>query len=71
MKDIMSKTKKNIDIAFSSCPNDTFVFHAMLNGLIDTRGLSFNVHIDDVESLNQTGKKWYISGHKAFICCMA
>jgi 1,4-dihydroxy-6-naphthoate synthase len=52
----MSKTNKNIDIAFSSCPNDTFVFHAMLNGLVDTRGLSFNAHIDDVESLNRQAK---------------
>jgi 1,4-dihydroxy-6-naphthoate synthase len=47
---------KNIDIAFSSCPNDTFVFHAMLNNLVDTRGLSFRPLIDDVESLNQQAK---------------
>lgn len=44
------------DIAFSSCPNDTFVFHAMLNNLVDTKGLSFTQHIDDVESLNQLAK---------------
>ena len=43
---------KNLDIAFSSCPNDTFIFHAMLHGLVDTRGLSFKSHIDDVEALN-------------------
>jgi 1,4-dihydroxy-6-naphthoate synthase len=48
---------KNIQIAFSSCPNDTFVFHAMLNNLVDTRGISFSVHIDDVESLNRQAKK--------------
>ncbi len=52
----MSKTKKNIDIAFSSCPNDTFVFHAMLNSLVDTRRFSFSVHINDVESLNRDAK---------------
>lgn len=52
----MLKNNKHIDIAFSSCPNDTFVFHAMLNGLVDTRGLSFSVHIDDVESLNIRAK---------------
>ena len=50
-------TDKNIDIAFSSCPNDTFVFHAMLNNLVDTKGLSFTPFIDDVESLNQQAKK--------------
>lgn len=45
-----------IDIAFSSCPNDTFVFHAMLNNLVDTGGLTFEPFIDDVESLNQKAK---------------
>ncbi len=50
-------TAKNIDIAFSSCPNDTFIFHAMLNNLVDTKGLSFTQHIDDVESLNHLAKK--------------
>ncbi len=50
-------TNRHIDIAFSSCPNDTFVFHAMLNGLVDTKGLNFIVHIDDVESLNRQAKK--------------
>ncbi len=53
----MKQNNINIDIAFSSCPNDTFVFHAMLNNLVDTRGLSFNVHIDDVESLNMHAKQ--------------
>ena len=50
-------TNNKIDIAFSSCPNDTFVFHAMLNNLVDTKGLSFTSYIDDVESLNQQAKK--------------
>ena len=46
-------TDKIINIAFSSCPNDTFVFHAILNNLVDTKGLTFTSFIDDVESLNQ------------------
>jgi 1,4-dihydroxy-6-naphthoate synthase len=50
-------TSKKYDIAFSSCPNDTFVFHAMLNNLVDTHGLLFNVHIDDVETLNREAKQ--------------
>ncbi len=49
-------TDTNIDIAFSSCPNDTFVFHAMLNNLVDTKGLTFKTAIDDVESLNQQAR---------------
>ncbi|NLA74539.1 MAG: 1,4-dihydroxy-6-naphthoate synthase [Deltaproteobacteria bacterium] len=48
---------KDIHVAFSSCPNDTFMFHAMLNNLVNTAGLSFTVCIDDVESLNRQAKK--------------
>lgn len=39
-------------LAFSPCPNDTFIFHAMLHKRIDTGGYSFSPHIDDVEALN-------------------
>jgi len=42
-----------LNIGFSSCPNDTFIFHAMLNGLINTKGYQFTPHIHDVELLNQ------------------
>jgi len=44
---------KIINIAFSPCPNDTFIFHAMLHGLVDTGGLNFKAVLDDVEALNQ------------------
>ncbi|MCB9033548.1 MAG: 1,4-dihydroxy-6-naphthoate synthase [Chitinophagales bacterium] len=42
-----------IDIAISPCPNDTFIFDALVNQKIDTKGLSFKVHFADVEQLNQ------------------
>ena len=41
-----------IHLGFSSCPNDTFMFHAMLHGLVDTGSYRFVSHIDDVEALN-------------------
>lgn len=41
-----------LSIAFSPCPNDTFIFHAMLHNRIDTFGYTFLPHIDDVETLN-------------------
>jgi 1,4-dihydroxy-6-naphthoate synthase len=41
-----------LDIAFSTCPNDTFIFHAMLHGCIDTGNLKFTPHMHDVEALN-------------------
>jgi len=42
-----------LDIAFSTCPNDTFVFHAMLHHCIDTGNLRFIPHMHDVEDLNK------------------
>ena len=42
-----------ISLGFSPCPNDTFIFDAMIHQKIDTEGLSFDVVFDDVETLNQ------------------
>jgi len=42
----------NIDVAFSPCPNDTFIFHALIHGCVDTAPFSFTPHIADVEELN-------------------
>jgi 1,4-dihydroxy-6-naphthoate synthase len=40
-------------LGFSTCPNDTFIFDAMVNGKIDTEGLRFELHLADVEELNR------------------
>lgn len=45
-----------ISLGFSSCPNDTFIFDALLHGKIDTEGLTFVPAIEDVESLNIKAK---------------
>jgi len=42
-----------LTLGFSPCPNDTFIFDAMIHGKIDTEGLSFEVRLGDVEELNQ------------------
>ena len=42
-----------LSIGFSPCPNDTFIFDAMVHGKIDTEGLEFEVFMGDVEELNQ------------------
>lgn len=42
-----------LSLGFSPCPNDTFIFDAMIHQKIDTEGLSFEVSYDDVEALNQ------------------
>lgn len=43
----------HVSLGFSSCPNDTFIFDALLHGKIDTEGLTFLPVIEDVESLNK------------------
>ncbi len=43
----------HVDIAFTPCPNDTFVFHALVHGLIDTSPLVFTPVMRDVEALNR------------------
>ena len=42
-----------LTLGFSPCPNDTFIFDAMVNGKIDTRGLEFEYVLEDVETLNK------------------
>jgi 1,4-dihydroxy-6-naphthoate synthase len=46
-----------LSLGFSSCPNDTFIFDAMVHEKIDTEGLSFTVYMHDVEELNQMAFK--------------
>ncbi|SDC96663.1 menaquinone biosynthesis family protein [Pedobacter soli] len=42
-----------LTLGFSPCPNDTFIFDALIHHKIDTEGLEFEVYYDDVETLNQ------------------
>lgn len=44
-------------LGFSPCPNDTFIFDALVNKKIDTEGLDFDVYLEDVETLNQWAMK--------------
>ena len=45
-------------LGFSPCPNDTFIFDALVNKKIDTHNLNFDVVLEDVETLNQ----WALHG---------
>ncbi|MBF0229600.1 MAG: 1,4-dihydroxy-6-naphthoate synthase [Desulfamplus sp.] len=46
---------RNLTLAYSSCPNDTFIFNAIANNLLKTAdsNIAFNITIADVETLNQ------------------
>jgi 1,4-dihydroxy-6-naphthoate synthase len=47
--------RPTVNFAFSSCPNDTFAFHALVHGLVP--GLRVNVHMDDIEALNARAER--------------
>lgn len=49
---------QTISIGFSPCPNDTFIFDALINNKIDTRGIRFNAVLEDVQTLNE----WAMEG---------
>lgn len=42
-----------LSIGYSSCPNDTFIFDALIHKRIDTEGIDFEPYIADVEDLNK------------------
>ncbi len=50
--------KQIIQIGFSPCPNDTFIFDALVNNKIDTGNLQFEPVLEDVQTLN----RWAIEG---------
>lgn len=44
---------KTIRLGISTCPNDTFAFHAILTGRIKVAGLRFEIELLDVQELNE------------------
>ena len=46
-----------LSLNISPCPNDTFMFDAMVNGRIDCEGLSFDVQFLDIEQLNSAAMR--------------
>jgi len=47
-----------LTLGFSPCPNDTFIFDALVNKKIGSEGLEFETVLEDVETLNQ----WALEG---------
>src|SRR5580692_3790746 len=47
-----------LTLGFSPCPNDTFIFDALVNKKIDTGDLDFEVCLEDVQTLN----RWAMEG---------
>ena len=53
MFEIIRTKPMKLTLGFSPCPNDTFIFDALIHHKIDTEGLAFEVFYEDVETLNQ------------------
>lgn len=58
---VANTTGADFTLGFSPCPNDTFIFDALVNGNMDTGGFRFDYVMEDVETLNQ----WAFEGKLA------
>jgi 1,4-dihydroxy-6-naphthoate synthase len=49
----MTRTINNLSLGYSPCPNDTFIFYAMVHGLVSSGDIRFSEVLLDVETLNR------------------
>jgi len=61
MKPITIMNNRKITLGFSPCPNDTFIFDQMINAPEMDTGIDFDVHLEDVQTLNN----WALEGKLA------
>lgn len=47
-----------LEVGYSPCPNDTFIFHALITGRVATPGITWRPVLEDVETLN----RWAFDG---------
>ena len=52
MRDQVVNNSNPVKLAISTCPNDTFAFHAILNNKIDLQGMKFEIQLLDIQELN-------------------
>lgn len=48
---------KDLTLGYSPCPNDTFIFYALVHRKIDVGDLHFREILEDVETLNQMARR--------------
>lgn len=44
---------QTLTIGYSPCPNDTFIFYALVHGKVKIPGIAFREQLEDVETLNR------------------
>ncbi|AJF07744.1 menaquinone biosynthesis family protein [Geoalkalibacter subterraneus] len=47
---------KILTLGYSPCPNDTFIFHALVHGHVAIPGVQIRERLEDVETLNQLAR---------------
>jgi len=47
---------KILELGYSPCPNDTYIFHALANGFVEAEEFCFGERLEDVETLNYLAK---------------
>ncbi len=64
-----------LTLGFSPCPNDCFMFDAIVNNRIDLEGLTFDVQLLDIETLNKTAINGTVDiskvSYHAFVYCIS
>lgn len=58
-------TRRRLRLGISPCPNDTFVFHGLLERKVDPHGLDLAIELADVEELNQRLARGELDASKA------
>jgi len=53
----MTNATRTLSLGFSPCPNDTFIFHALVHGIVRADGLDFAPRLEDVETLNRLAEE--------------
>jgi 1,4-dihydroxy-6-naphthoate synthase len=54
---MLPTSQKVLSVGISPCPNDVFIFGALMLGKIPTGGLAFRFDLQDVETLNQAAQQ--------------
>jgi 1,4-dihydroxy-6-naphthoate synthase len=61
---------KMLTLGYSTCPNDTFIFHAMAHGRVAGDAFRFKPVLEDVETLNQKARSQILDVTKLSFAAM-
>lgn len=53
----MTRSTRHYTLGYSTCPNDTYIFEALVHGRVPCGDIGFEVVLKDVEALNQDARR--------------